>query len=253
MGVEWVHRDPVVKSQRLTDEAGNVVAVIELDPSGGETDRCVNQRQQPYRYTTYERDGNGVDRAVMRSYHGWWTRFNEPDPWDGSYDLTDPQSFNRYTYVQNDPVNFVDPSGLFALNREYFEAMEALWELWLFGMQMNQRLVQPLVDGPELTPDGGGGGAPALVPQQSNPTPCDVRIPDDPNLRAAIGTILGEATLRSYIGMRQCRDGDTYGRPTGEVITEENLYTEAILMASVIVNRANRSGQSLQDVVSARG
>lgn len=53
--------------------------------------------------------------------------------------------------------------------------------------------------------------------------------------------------------MRQYRDGDTYGRPTGEVITEENLYTEAVLMASVIVNRANRSGQSLQDVVSARG
>lgn len=26
--------------------------------------------------------------------------------------MTDPQSFNRYGYVQNDPVNFVDPSGL---------------------------------------------------------------------------------------------------------------------------------------------
>jgi hypothetical protein len=45
-------------------------------------------------------------------YHGWYSRFYQPDPWDGSYDLTDPQSFNRYSYVQNDPVNFVDPSGL---------------------------------------------------------------------------------------------------------------------------------------------
>jgi len=89
-----------------------VVAVVELDPWGGETDRSVNQRQQPYRYTTYERDGDGVDQALMRSYHGWWTRFNEPDPWEGSYDLTDPQSFNRYSYVQNDPVNYVDPTGL---------------------------------------------------------------------------------------------------------------------------------------------
>ena len=57
-GVRWVHRDAVVKSQRLTDEAGNVTAVIELDPWGGETDRCVNQWEQPYRYTTYERDGD---------------------------------------------------------------------------------------------------------------------------------------------------------------------------------------------------
>jgi hypothetical protein len=58
-----------------------------------------------------------VDQAVMRSYHGWWARFNEPDPWEGSYDLSDPQSFNRYAYVQNDPVNFTDPSGLDAVGR----------------------------------------------------------------------------------------------------------------------------------------
>ena len=58
----------------------------------------------------------GVDQALMRSYHGWWARFNERDPWEGSYDLSDPQSFNRYTYVQNDPVHFVDPSGLCVFN-----------------------------------------------------------------------------------------------------------------------------------------
>ena len=54
----------------MTDEAGDVVAVVELDPWGGETDRCVNQWEQPYRYTTYERDGDGVDQALMRSYQG---------------------------------------------------------------------------------------------------------------------------------------------------------------------------------------
>ncbi|MGH9904947.1 MAG: hypothetical protein ACRD8U_05095, partial [Pyrinomonadaceae bacterium] len=42
----------------------------------------------------------------------WHSRFDQPDPYDGSYSLTDPQSFNRYAYVNNDPVNFVDPSGL---------------------------------------------------------------------------------------------------------------------------------------------
>jgi hypothetical protein len=29
--------------------------------------------------------------------------------------LADPQSFNRYSYVNNDPVNFVDPSGLLGI------------------------------------------------------------------------------------------------------------------------------------------
>ena len=49
---------------------------------------------------------------MHRRYQVNWSRFAQPDPYDGSYSLTDPQSFNRYAYVQNDPVNFVDPSGL---------------------------------------------------------------------------------------------------------------------------------------------
>ena len=175
-GVRWVHRDPVVKSQRLTDEAGNVTAVIELDPWGGETDRCVNQRQQPYRYTTYERDGDGVDQALMRSYHGWWARFNEPDPWEGSYDLTDPQSFNRYAYVQNDPVNYVDPTGLISDEEEVIriEARAPRWvdDFWLrhalgvlFGAGQRVRLWT------EYEPrTGSRDDTPVLVPMQSSPS-----------------------------------------------------------------------------------
>ena len=49
---------------------------------------------------------------MHRRYNRWWARFEQPDPYDGSYNLTNPQSFNRYAYVNNDPVNFVDPLGL---------------------------------------------------------------------------------------------------------------------------------------------
>ena len=49
---------------------------------------------------------------MHRRYNRWWGRFDQPDPYDGSYDLADPQSFNRYGYVSNDPVNFTDPTGL---------------------------------------------------------------------------------------------------------------------------------------------
>jgi len=49
---------------------------------------------------------------MMRRYTGKWHRFAQPDPYNGSYDLSNPQSFNRYAYVQNDPVNFMDPLGL---------------------------------------------------------------------------------------------------------------------------------------------
>jgi hypothetical protein len=49
---------------------------------------------------------------MRRQHHSWFRRLDQPDPYDGSYDLTDPQSFNRYSYVGNDPVNLLDPTGL---------------------------------------------------------------------------------------------------------------------------------------------
>jgi RHS repeat-associated protein len=108
----WVHQDPVTKSQRVTNTSGAVVSTIDLDPWGGETWRSSNQQLMSHRYTSYERDDNGGDEAQMRRYQSKWTRFSQPDPFDGSYDISDPQSFNRYSYVENDPVNRVDPSGL---------------------------------------------------------------------------------------------------------------------------------------------
>lgn len=110
--VGWIHQDTVAKSKRVTDGNGTVVSTVELDPFGGNTNRNSNDAFQPHRFTTYERDLNASDEAMHRRYNRWWSRFDQPDPYDGSYDLIDPQSFNRYAYVQNDPVNFVDPSGL---------------------------------------------------------------------------------------------------------------------------------------------
>jgi RHS repeat-associated protein len=111
--VWWTHHDPFVKSQRVTDSAGNVVSTIEMDPWGGNTNRDSNGAFQPRKFTTYERDNNSSDEAMFRRYNRWWSRFDQPDPFEGSYDLTNPQSFNRYAYTQNDPVNLVDPTGLF--------------------------------------------------------------------------------------------------------------------------------------------
>lgn len=110
--VRYVHSDPITKSQRVTDYYGNVVSTVDMDPWGGETNRSVNQGVMSRRYTSYERDGNGGDEAQMRRYQSRWTRFSQPDPFDGSYNLSAPQSFNRYAYVGNDPVNHIDPRGL---------------------------------------------------------------------------------------------------------------------------------------------
>ncbi|MHB1702013.1 MAG: RHS repeat domain-containing protein [Acidobacteriaceae bacterium] len=50
--------------------------------------------------------------ALHREYDSYTGRWTAPDPYNGSYDLLDPQSMNRYSYVQNHPLVFTDPSGL---------------------------------------------------------------------------------------------------------------------------------------------
>src|SRR6202007_3008710 len=39
-------------------------------------------------------------------------RFTSVDPLGASAVIVDPQSFNRYSYVENDPMNAVDPTGM---------------------------------------------------------------------------------------------------------------------------------------------
>jgi RHS repeat-associated protein len=66
------------------------------------------------KFTSYERDAgtneSGNDYAMMRYHISRLGRFSSPDPLAGS--VSDPQSLNRYTYVRNNPLNAVDPTGL---------------------------------------------------------------------------------------------------------------------------------------------
>ena len=59
---------------------------------------------------------NGIlgsaDHAQFREYSNAQGRWLSPDPSSGSYDFSNPQTFNRYSYVRNNPMAFNDPSGL---------------------------------------------------------------------------------------------------------------------------------------------
>jgi RHS repeat-associated protein len=50
---------------------------------------------------------------VVREYHPTQGRWISPDPaGQAAVDVTDPQTWNRYVYVRNNPLALVDPSGL---------------------------------------------------------------------------------------------------------------------------------------------
>jgi RHS repeat-associated protein len=53
-----------------------------------------------------------TNHATFRQYSYSEGRWLQPDPYDGSYDITNPQSFNRYAYVLNNPLSLTDSSGL---------------------------------------------------------------------------------------------------------------------------------------------
>jgi RHS repeat-associated protein len=67
------------------------------------------------RFTTYDRSVNtGLDYAVNRHYDAQQGRFTQVDPIGiSASSLVSPQTLNMYSYVGNDPVNRIDPSGLF--------------------------------------------------------------------------------------------------------------------------------------------
>jgi RHS repeat-associated protein len=57
-------------------------------------------------------DATGLDHTLWRKLETRNGRWTTPDPLGKSLDAPNPQSFNRYAYAANDPINITDPSGL---------------------------------------------------------------------------------------------------------------------------------------------
>jgi RHS repeat-associated protein len=64
------------------------------------------------RYVGADQDGTGLYKMGARYYEPALGRFTQQDP---IVDLLNPKQWNRYVYVGDDPVNFVDPTGTFSL------------------------------------------------------------------------------------------------------------------------------------------
>lgn len=101
----------------MHDRLGSVVArgystftKFRYRPYGDEEPWATAQDRE--KFGTYWRDSTGMDYADQRHHQWQFGRFNTPDPYKASVGPRDPGSWNRYAYVQGDPVNFNDPAGL---------------------------------------------------------------------------------------------------------------------------------------------
>jgi RHS repeat-associated protein len=66
----------------------------------------------PYHFAMLDHDyTSDTDHAQFRQYSSTPGRWMSPDPYYGSYNQSNPQTMNRYSYALNNPMSFVDPSG----------------------------------------------------------------------------------------------------------------------------------------------
>jgi RHS repeat-associated protein len=105
-GTKYYHQDHL-SNRMVTDSSGTRLAEMGTFPYG---ESWYNATSDKLVFTTYERDSeSGNDYAHARYHVSGLARFSSPDPIAGS--TSDPQSFNRYSYVRNMPTMLTDPSG----------------------------------------------------------------------------------------------------------------------------------------------
>ena len=126
--VSYLTPDHLGSPRIVTDENGAVVDRKDYTAFGEETISAERTSGLGYvgadevrkGYTGYEKDNeSGLDFAQARYYNSSHGRYTSVDPLTASSQTDNPQTFNRYSYVVNDPLNLVDPSGLSPCSAEY--------------------------------------------------------------------------------------------------------------------------------------
>ena len=125
LALRWLVSDQLGTPRIIVDKSGTLSGVSRHDylpfgeelfaNAGGRTTGYTNSDGARQKFTGYERDWEtDLDYAEARYYSYTQGRFTSIDPTMASARVTNPQSWNRYSYVLNKPLNHIDPSGLSA-------------------------------------------------------------------------------------------------------------------------------------------
>lgn len=119
----WVVADQLGTPRIIVDQTGSLAGVSRHDylPFGEELSAGLRSTTPGYtnndgfrqKFTLKERDNEtGLDYFISRYYSSVQGRFTSADALLGK--RRDPQSLNRYAYVLNNPLKFIDPLGYLA-------------------------------------------------------------------------------------------------------------------------------------------
>ena len=111
--VNYYFPDHLGTARVLTNASGTVLDDIDFCPYGRECYVASSSSGNTYLFTGKERDSeSGLDNFGARYNTSQYGRFMTPDPLGGR--LLNPQTLNKYSYVHNNPLNLIDPTGLFS-------------------------------------------------------------------------------------------------------------------------------------------
>jgi RHS repeat-associated protein len=95
--------------RQLVNNAGEVTLSKSYDPYGSVIS-STGSGSSVYGYTGESQDAaSGMVYLRSRYYNVADGRFQSRDTWGGSYNS--PQSLNRWSYVEGNPISYTDPSG----------------------------------------------------------------------------------------------------------------------------------------------
>jgi RHS repeat-associated protein len=107
------HQDWVGTERMRTGYNASVEGSFTSLPFGDAQTTVAGTDGDSYHFATLDHDPeDNTDHAQFRQYSNTQGRWLSPDPYAGSYDVSNPQSFNRYAYVLNNPLALVDRLGL---------------------------------------------------------------------------------------------------------------------------------------------
>jgi RHS repeat-associated protein len=116
-GTRYFYLDHLGTPRLIKDGTGQVLAAHDYYAFGEELAPGLDQ--EPKKFTGHERDFNGssvdddLDYMHARYFAPEIGRFLQGDPSAVSYKIGIPQSWNRYSYVLNNPLLYTDPRGLY--------------------------------------------------------------------------------------------------------------------------------------------